>query len=484
MWFRWAMVLVITAFAAPVLAGLFFPYAYDDAFISYRITENLIQTGKPWFDPSKSVYTSTSLIYPYWNVIWCLIFGKDWTESMGVVNGFLQSLALARVFWLVKIQCKTNRSFFFAVLAILPLALGQTNIAIANSGLETALYQLVLSCTILGVSPKFLSWFAGMIRPEGFIAGIAVTLGSVFTNDIRTKSILLFFSGVFVFLIWVGLGYLLFDSPFPQSIVAKSNYEPDRIHELHTGFLHVFLQGYGLYTFLIGSTWFFFPEIRKQFLVPLLWLGGYSLFFSGIASWWPWYVPPILIPLFYLSGTSALKWSEYFVARKLPDSYSTYAIGICLSITALEASKSIRRINSQSSAYSIRLESSKKTGQWLDQNIPQGKTILFEPLGLFGYFGRKTKVIDYPGLASREMSDYIKTLPWKIPVQLTDPRTDSAVIGHFQPDYLLLFPSEVQAFNQSASLQKHYTKLDSILYYPLDERFKQVIIYKKEFSPN
>jgi len=77
------------------------------------------------------------------------------------------------------------------------------------------------------------------------------------------------------------------------------------------------------------------------------------------------------------------------------------------------------------------------------------------------------------------MSDYVRSLPWKIPISFVETQTDSAVIGHFQPDFILLFPTEVKAFDRLQKVRKAYIKFDSLPYYPDSELYKQVVIFRK-----
>ena len=54
------------AFYLALFAGVLFAhlalygYAYDDAYIHFRIAENLLETGKPYYNPGEAVMTSTS----------------------------------------------------------------------------------------------------------------------------------------------------------------------------------------------------------------------------------------------------------------------------------------------------------------------------------------------------------------------------------------------------------------------------------------
>jgi hypothetical protein len=244
--------------------------------------------------------------------------------------------------------------------------------------------------------------------------------------------------------------------------------------------LHNFFQGYGFYTFLVASTWFYFPNLQKKLSIPLIWLLINGLFFSVLASWWPWYVPHILIAIIYLSGLSALEWFKYFNSKPaLPSYYISIVIVFFISFSSIEFWKTIQEAKKMSDAVSQRIQAGKNIGEWLSKNIPSGKNIMFEQLGLLGYFSKNVEILDYPGLSSREVSDYVASLPWKIPISFEETQTDSAVLGHFRPDFILLFPKEVKAFDRLQKTRSNYKKLDSLAYYPDSEWFKQVVIFKR-----
>ena len=482
-WLWPTIFLSICISAAPVAIGIFFYFPFDDAFISFRITENLVENGNALYNSGTKLYTSTSLIYPFWNAIWYQLLGKSWIYDVAIINGILQSIAVSRALYPILREANSYKASFFVLLAVCPLCLNLTHLVYGNTGLETGLYQCFLAFTLCSSNTGKLGWISGFVRPEGFLVGLAGLIGSVIKRESTRKVIAEGLYGILIISIWLILGYILFDAAIPQSIVAKSNYAIDRFAELKSGYLHNFFQGYGFFSFLIASAWFYFPHLQKTFIVPLIWLLINCLFFSIGASWWPWYVPPIFIPLIFLSGKSALAWFNYFNSKKaLPSFYIPATIIFFIAFATLELTKTLKEAKKMSDAVSLRIKSGKKIGNWLTNNIPKSKTIMLEQLGILGYYSKDVKILDYPGLSSKEMSDYVSSLPWEIPISFEETETDSAVIGHFQTDYLLLFPKEVKAFNRLQKVRKKYVKLDSLPYYPDSEWFKQVVIFKK--NPN
>ena len=463
------------------MTGWLFPFCYDDAFISFRITENLVDFGVPFFNRNHPVYTSTSILYPIWNAIWKLSIGKDWIEHIGWLNGMLQAATLARIFYLLHKKTESYQALFIAILCIGPLALGVNQLAVGNSGLETAFYQLALAFTLLPSSFRertslFFSWILGFIRPEGFLVGITLAAELATSRRWKLAGYQLLIGALAVGL-WAFVGLWVFGSVLPQSIMAKSNHHIDRLSELKSGYGYALFQGYGLFSLLIGSALFQFPQLRREFAVLLLWILFYTFFFSVLAAWWPWYVPPLLVPIMYMAGRSAICWTE-----ELPRIFSNRNLllaSVCLlSFSVFTFYNTEQVLQKQSVAFQIRKESSKKLGHWLESNLKLGENVLLEPLGLIGYYSPQIEILDYPGLSSPPMSVFLHSLPWKIPHRLTDAATDSAILVQFRPNYLLLFPEEESAFASIDFCNKHYQKMDSLPYYPPDKRFDQALIYK------
>lgn len=466
----------LAVFATIGLSAIF-PYAYDDAFISYRITENFVATGFPFFTIGFPVYTNTSLIYPVWNALWFIALGSDWTKAISIINGLLQALVLLRLAFLFYNKTTTPGVWFLSCLSILPIAMSGTQLATGNSGLETSFYQLILAFGVLPMAWKPLAWIAGFVRPEGFLMGLAHLISQIWVGKPWLRYLMW---GGGIFSGWLCLSFFWFGTPIPQSILAKSNYDFSRLEQIQNGYKYLFLQGYGFYSLLIGSALFTFPVLRIEFRPLLTWLALYTLFFSLLASWWAWYVPPVLVPIQYMAGRSVMEWwtSPNFLFKNKTGAASALIV-FFLVFAGWEFSLARHRKESESKAFLVRLQSSKRIGAWLSNHVKKQEEVLIEPLGLIGYHSPQVSFLDYPGLSRPEMSKFLHNLEWKIPIQLTDSRTDSAILAHFKPQWLVLFPYEIPAFRRISAFDSLYQSVDSLVYYPPSERFRHAVIFKK-----
>ncbi len=477
----------------PVLVGILavsFPYFVDDAFISFRITENILHSGAPCFTQGHPVYTSTSLFYPYWNTIWFLIAGKQWIDWIPLFNGLL--LAAAAIVCLKKVFDTQPETKLFpriaAVLFILPWVTEFRTITYGNSGLETSLYMLLLAIFILpsdkiqSKKNQVLAWFLVFIRPEGWLAGMAQVSGFLSSTK-RKEGWFWLITGLISLLLWAGAGYFLFGTAIPQSILAKSNHSIDRWVEIQKGFAYLLFADHPLSLMITVSGFYFFPDIRPYFRLPIIWMVLYLCFFSFLAAWWPWYLPPLFVPFWYLTTLSAMT-----LVKCIPD-FPTFRnfskpwlqATILIAVVGYGTKVSIENyhlIRGSSEAFLVRQAASQKIAGFIKTHTDPDKTLLLEPMGLIGYYSDKTKILDYPGLGSPQVCTYLKRLQKKIPHRLTDPATNDSVLQKFHPDYLLIWREERKAFSSSVFFQSHYRLMESFPYFKAEPRMDSVFLFQ------
>lgn len=80
------------------------------------------------------------------------------------------------------------------------------------------------------------------------------------------------------------------------------------------------------------------------------------------------------------------------------------------------------------------------------------------------------------------MSQYLEKRKTKIPHRLTDFKTDSAILTHFQPDYLILWREEKSQFEKIPEFEIQYWEKARFPYFPQDSRMDSVWIFEKLFD--
>ena len=386
-------------------------------------------------------------------------------------------------------QPKTNLfPKIIAVLFILPWVIEFRTITYGNSGLETSLYMLLLAIFILPPNENqikrnlIFSWLLILIRPEGWLTGLAQ--GSFISLEKPRKNLWIWIGGgIGAIIIWAIAGFYFWGTAIPQSILAKANHHIDRWVEIQKGFAYLLFADHPMSLLMTISGFYFFPEIRPYFRLPITWMVLYLSFFSFLAAWWPWYLPPLFIPFWYMTILSTMK-----LVNSIPDfaafrNYSKPMLQAIILIAVVGHGTKIsienyHLIRGSSEAFLVRKAASQKIAGFIKTHTDPEKTLLLEPMGLIGYYSEKTKILDYPGLTSPEVCTYLKRLQKKIPHRLTDPVTNDSVLQKFHPDYLLIWREERKAFSSSVFFQNHYRLMESFSYYKAEPRMDSVFLFQ------
>jgi hypothetical protein len=455
-----------------------YQFHFDDAFIAFRVSEVFAATGVPSFFKTDSIFTSTSVLYPIWNSIFIFSFKLTWIHYIAYVNILLQGLAYTRIAFVLAKDVGFSFHWFIGCCFIVVLSFSPSLWVVANTGLETSMFQLVVAFSILpGESSRWAGWFSIFVRPDGLLLGVS----NLVCDFIKKKSWKIHMRyAALAAIAWVCITWFWYGTVIPQSIMAKSNHAIDRVAQIQKGLEYLFFQDYGIYSCLIGSGLYTFKELRSHFQPMLIWIGLHVATFSLLGSWWAWYAPPILIPMLYMAALALIKWISFLEERGKPVVKFTFA-GLLL-LLVFESTSAWKKLSTDGQANAKRIESSKQIGTWLSSKVKQNECVMLEPLGMIAYFAPDVRFVDYPGLASREMSAFLKSLPWKIPIQLTESRTNEKVVAHFRPDWIVLFPYELEAMHQAPSFVQNYRLHKVMDYYPIHARFKNAHIYKRKLQ--
>ncbi len=327
-----------------------------------------------------------------------------------------------------------------------------------------------------------LSWFLILIRPEGWLAGLAQA--SFFSSEKPRKDLWIWMgAGIGSLFLWAGAGYYFFGTAIPQSILAKANHSIDRWVEIQKGFAYLLFADHPLALLMTISGFYFFPEIRSYFKLPVTWMVLYLAFFSFLAAWWPWYLPPLFVPFWYLTMLSTLTLAKYMTDLPALRNVSKSAIQISVLLAVIGQGlwvsfENFDQIRKSSEAFIIRQTASQRISEFIKINIEPGKSLMLEPMGLIGFYSEKKEILDYPGLASPQVCSYLKGLQKKIPHRLTDSATNDSVLQKFNPEYLLIWREERQAFSHSIYFQRHYRNMESFPYFLKEPRMDSVFLYR------
>lgn len=472
--------LIALAFAA------YTDHVWEDYWITFRVSRNLA-TGQG------AVYTVGERVHAFTSPLGMLIpAGLSWVtgnksdELVIWLFRFVSITALATAaVLLLRVAARLHRHLLATILTLGLFALDSKTLDFTINGMETGLMIFFLAVTlhslILGGPARALrtgiGW-AGLMwtRPDGFIYIGALALGAmIFLPDTtagaqrkdRMKS--LFRAGLIctaLYLPWLAWAWWYYGSPIPHTIIAKglnlsdvpsSKFVVDALlfpfalivrspapwGVFMPGPWHYTLQATALMLALVASLAWVIPVLRSEtrmlslaFYIGLLYLTMIAN--EGIAHW---YYPPFAA-LGYMTIGFLFDQLLSLVGR-LPElqwerGWFRHLRSI-LSITAVVLIAAQALVNvcvaRQMMVQQILIENGirKKIGLWLrDHAGSQKDRVFLEPLGYIGYFSQ-LKMLDWPGLASREIIEARR--------RLGRDKQNRAYL-EVKPDWLVLRPWE------------------------------------------
>jgi hypothetical protein len=496
---------------AVLLVGLVFAactqHAWEDYWITFRSSRNLATGHGLVYTPGERLHTFTSPLGVLLPAAFCWLTGNQSDDlvlwlfrvvslgalASGVVLLFrtLQSLQLRRVsIWLT----------------VALISLDAKTVDFAINGMETGLLVFFLALAIHGLvvtGPR--QWFrigagwAGLMwtRPDSCVYIAILGAGTLFFLPGKTTGKsriewgkMLLAAGLVcavLYLPWFWWSWWYYGSPIPHTIVAKAVNKPPLLFvdlvtdlvmfpvklfiPLDSSMQFAFLPGYSdhggwpislaVASYALGLPAAFallFPGVRPQTRLFSLafFLGNYYL--SAVLKYHPpWYLPTVAVfgyltlgllfddMLCLASRLPQRGWTRGGL-RHLPKVLRASAIGLVIGQAVVTICVA-RQLRVQQELIENGLR--RPIGLWLRDHARTSRdTVMLEPLGYIGYYSG-LKMLDYPGLASKEMVEVRKRL---------GPGREFRVSLELMPDWLILRPREVRfgAFTTPDSLQKFY----------------------------
>lgn len=409
----WAAILVILL----KIPFLLTHHIQEDAFITWRVAQNLLDYGVIGFNGEEKISSSTTHLYMLTSWLFNVIFGKeDFIYPILIFNSILFTLGS----WLLSkmlLQSGKLQAIFILLFGLLPPA-----IKISILGMEYGvLFFLEMSLLYYGFF-KNKSW-ALVVFPSIIMftrIDTVIFLGILFLVKLFTERKIywnyVLGGGIGVVLV-VGFNQLYFNEWVNNTIVAKSiAYRSDYTAlEQMNMFLGHFGRNFGMLKLYTGVTWVtsivLIIEVLAFFIV-LKWIdkkGKFILISIFIFAWtkqviflsqrsyfdWYYWVPQLLlfVPILIL----VLK--QYQEGRKI------FLIGLIIVFSLpLIAFQAIHSIASGNGEWNYR----RNIGLFLNEyEKDKNQWIFLEPAGYVPYFSR-LKTMDEVGLVDKGVLEEIK----------------------------------------------------------------------------
>lgn len=403
-----------------------YQYAFDDAFIHFRIARNLFETGQPYFNANEAVKVSTS---SGWVIFLAILFSilhsfkadNGFPMLVSIVNALATLGGLVSYGKIIQRLSKNQTSFLITSLfsaAYLALVL-PSSIGLMETPFALFIVGLGICCLLLSKPEGFLLLgFAVYLRLELAVVLILATFLGMRTMRIRNM-VAFAILGLVPFVVYDLYSFHTF---IPESIIAKSVVYlttsaqtagnilffalPTIMDPKNSAFLVVAGILFLSLLYLAGQGAVRKAKSQKNFWPLFFWawgiltIAGYVL---GHAFMFDWYFPLYTVPMlvaFFLSVDRAKSPRDILVRGVL--FILALVSMISLSQTTL-ASVSNPKMFSLFSGGS-RVKTYLKLGEFLYQEYPNA-TLLSPEIGGLGY-SFKGEILDPLGLASPEALNF------------------------------------------------------------------------------
>ena len=178
-------------------------------------------------------------------------------------------------------------------------------------------------------------------------------------------------------------------------------------------------------------------RLSRTWAIPALLVPLFVLYvgFFNVSNYHMWYVPPFSAVLILYAGAAfgilphALRPASWFLSIGI--------VGIYL-LPAISYFQHEAYVQSR-----IDIGVRELTGEKLDRLMKPGDSVILEPLGYLGSQVREGSVTDYPGLASRIMTETVRQIP------ITQ-RNMGTAVRNLRPDFVVVRKGEWASFDPKA----------------------------------
>jgi hypothetical protein len=480
---RDALIFVTVATAVCLGYAFYTQHIWEDYFITFRFSKNLVEGRGLAYNASERVHGFTSplgVLLPaffYWILGQTSYLPALWAFRIASIAAFVGAgLMVLKALGQNSPQYRLIRCAF-GLLFILQVKA----VAFSVNGMETAFLLFFLAWAIwLFAAPGPSRWlaqgccWAGLLwtRPDGCVYIIALALGQLAFDGKDRKALLCaqlksLLVAAPLYLPWVAWTWWYYGSPVPQTVVAKGFAGEGPIDVL--GFLLRMWNEWPLKAAQVFYPFYFSGEPRwittlsfiLAFFCLFYWLlpvddrlGRFAslcfavlcFYFAYMPTLFPWYTPPAGLCALIVLSRGVFTLARAIVRfRLLAPGFALGTLGILCCLTGYVFAITARTMRIQEKE--IEMGNRATVGRWLGEHVRSSETVYLEPAGYIGYFSN-AHIIDWPGLLSPQV------------VQLRRDRQLNfySMVGQLQSDWVVLRGREVDAMLQNEPyFKKNYS---------------------------
>ncbi len=382
-------------------------FTFDDAFITFRYVENLVNGQGFVYNKGEHVLGTTT---PLFTLLVSMVHVIGFKIEQAAMMVTLLSSGLTAVI-LYKFACSL-RMTHFAFVPVLMYILFPRLLVTDTAGMETSFFTLLilLSFYYAHKQKDYYAWgmatLAALTRPEGFLLLILLGIKTLIRN--REELLKLLTIPFTIIAPWFLFSYYYFGSVIPNSVTAKlalySQFGSSSVKDKLFLILNI-SNYYGIVLILfavIGAYWLW--KKQNYGILAIVWLCGMIIPLAlSKTLLFIWYISPIY-PIYFLLIASLFPWllNQFkFIANKI--NIVRRVVFVCILIALVGANFGKVKYFSE---YQIVLEQvHKNIGLYLYTHADKNAIIAAEDIGYMGYFS-KLKIIDRDGLVSPKVVPY------------------------------------------------------------------------------
>ena len=445
------LIAVVTFFAS-------FNRFYDDPFITYRYTDNIVRGLGMVYNEGERILSTTTPLFALLLIPFRLIS----YEHLPVFAKMIGSISLAAGGLLLWDLGKTWKTPFvgWAGLFLYPIF----GLLINTNGSETPLYMaFLLGCVAMYARNKY-SWAAFFAALAILTRGDGVLLPAILALDylIRVRkpipwdAVIL---GILLLMPWLLFGTIYFGSPLPVTLDAK---QAQGLLSIGQKFAPGFLTVLGWFS---NATGYYVEAVLALVgLISLLWRGRQwwviiawgVLYFAaytylGVTRYF-WYYAPLVLPFVVLVGLGVDTLTSGSGKKNGWRGKIFRAINVMIFIGLIVFQGYELRILTGTT--DPRQDIYQNVGEWLSENTPADASIGMLEVGIMGYYAQRP-IIDFAGLIQPEVAEqfgvtvqnYAESTVW--------------TLDRYQPDYVVLqqavSPNASSHFTQRCTLSQRFS---------------------------
>jgi len=436
-WVVYSVVAVLVLL--PRLAGMYAIDLFDDAFITFRYSENLAAGHGLVYNLGERTLGTTTPLF-------ALILAFPSFLGIPTIAASLFLGAASDVCTAIIVYHFLSRDFSprLGLFSVTAFAVNPFAIRVSVGGMESSLFVL-LSILAIGfiASEKywaalFASGVSCYLRPEGVVLSI-IALALLTIRGVDSYKIWRLVKTAFFFALPLAAIYAYYGSLLPQSVIAKSATHSAGITEVFTEFFFPARSGVQLLYSVIAPLGIAIASRRSQFSNLLsLWLGLYVLAYAiGRPVVYRWYGLPVYFGasvFFGLAISIAVARVSYLRTLNL----RTYLWAAILLVVAC-----FLTLIYAFGPSPVRLHIYEPLEQWCDRNVSSEHTIAAGDIGVIGYYSGAV-IYDLAGLVWAERASYDDHLE---------------VINRRKPDFIFAELSSYweTLFDPNSQLRSEYT---------------------------